>query len=344
MRPHILRNIDSATLGNLKKFLNLQMTIENERSWSPRAISSISCVATPNTRERSRNAINCPTCTSQSMSTFVARMFFSSQVFDVAAGPSGISVSGRCGSLRQLRHTTEIYVWIRKKIFPERSQLRWESVVTQFVDRRRDDEHFPEVSTVEWHSTVCIDIWRHRSLVADPLSRVLKMVKIRSQAKETSAASVECLHWGRREIEKWFWRAFVAIGDRHARLCGSFVSSLTGQQHRKKSKCEDEIRTTFVEVKFNEILVHTFQLVKDEGHGQSSVRTRPRVEHGDHVSLVFPTVKRSSILIFFTSESAEHTEVRCFNFGQLPIDSRSDWSKSRCRCFTRGESERRDQR
>ena len=35
---------------------------------------------------------------------------------------------------------------------------------------------------------------------------------------------------------------------------------------------------------------------------------------------------------------------QCFNFGQLPIDSRSDWSKSRCRCFTRGESERRDQR
>ena len=118
MRPHILRNIDLATLGNLKKFLNLQVTIQNERSWSPRAISPISCVATPNTRERSRNAINCPACTSQSMSKFVARMFFSSQVFDVAAGPSGISVSGRCGSLRQLRQTTEIYAFIRKRSFP----------------------------------------------------------------------------------------------------------------------------------------------------------------------------------------------------------------------------------
>ena len=95
--------IDLATLDNLKKFLNLQVTIQNERSRSPRAISPISCVATPNTRERSRNAINCPACTSQSMSKFLVRMFFSLQVFDVAAGPSGISVSGRCGSLRQLR-------------------------------------------------------------------------------------------------------------------------------------------------------------------------------------------------------------------------------------------------
>ena len=118
MCPHILRNIDFATPGNLKKFLNLQVTIQNERSRSPRAISPISCVATPNTRERSRNAINYPACTSQSMLTFVARMFFSSQVFDVAAGPSEISVSGRCGSLRQLRHTTEIYAFIRKRSFP----------------------------------------------------------------------------------------------------------------------------------------------------------------------------------------------------------------------------------
>ena len=34
-----------------------------------------------------------------------------------------------------------------KKIFPQRSQLRWGCVVARFV---------------EWHSTVCIDIWRHR--------------------------------------------------------------------------------------------------------------------------------------------------------------------------------------
>jgi hypothetical protein len=45
-----------------------------------------------------------------------------------------------------------------KKIFPGRSQMRWESVVLRFVDRRKDDVHFPEVSTVEWHSTVWIDI------------------------------------------------------------------------------------------------------------------------------------------------------------------------------------------
>ena len=143
---------------------------------------------------------------------------------------------------------------------------------------------------------------------------------MRIQAEETSTASVESLHWGRREIGKWFWKALVAIGDRHAWLCGSLVLSSTRQQHRKKSKCEDEIRTIFVEVKINEIIVITFQPVKDEGHGESSVRTRPRVEHGDHVSLVFPTVKRSSILIFVTSESAEHTEVQVFQFWSI-----TDW-------------------
>ena len=36
-----------------------------------------------------------------------------------------------------------------KKIFPDRSQLRWESVVSRFVDQRKDDVHFLEVSAVE---------------------------------------------------------------------------------------------------------------------------------------------------------------------------------------------------
>ena len=38
-----------------------------------------------------------------------------------------------------------------KKIFPDRSQLRWESVVSQLVDRRKDDVHFLEMSAAEWH-------------------------------------------------------------------------------------------------------------------------------------------------------------------------------------------------
>ena len=73
---------------------------------------------------------------------------------------------------------------------------------------------------------------------------------------------------------------------------------------------DGSVRTSFVEVKINEIVGHTFQSVKDEGHAESSVRTRPRVADGDHRSLVFATVKRSWIFLFLASESAEHTKVQ----------------------------------